>query len=309
MVRDVRDPDAQAAALGAIRARCDAVEAAAAGRGDAVGTLDDGEIPPRWREPPFGDVFVESAGGVDADGAVAAGAAAANAAAAAATPSTAIATGLVVRRPASYSCPARTGVLFGCRRCPEPRDLRDGGPLRRRIAAAAADVAALAPSLVGDDALAAGFGAGAAPDGEDDAPGFVVGSLGAAVRTTRGPEGDVVELVGDDDDADFFPVAVFAFYDKAGVRARRRGERERGAVEAALRFPRAVRGLVVALVDAEDRMAEFGDDHAEPNVDMEFVGVRGYSYAAGDCRDRPPVLESGSCRATLARLRAALPSA
>ena len=68
MVRDVRDPDAQAAALGALRARCDAVEAAAAGRGDAVGTLDDGEIPPRWREPPFGDVSVESAGGVASTG-------------------------------------------------------------------------------------------------------------------------------------------------------------------------------------------------------------------------------------------------
>ena len=39
-----------------------------------------------------------------------------------------------------------------------------------------------------------------------------------------------------------------------------------------------VRGLVVGLLQAEDRMREFRDAHPEPNLDLQFVGVEGYAY-------------------------------
>ena len=73
-----------------------------------------------------------------------------------------------------------------------------------------------------------------------------------------------------------YPIAAWAF--KARPEDERRITGEHGQLRAPLKRPVAVRGLVVGLLQAEDRMREFRDAHPEPNLDLQFVGVEGYAY-------------------------------
>ena len=66
-----------------------------------------------------------------------------------------------------------------------------------------------------------------------------------------------------------FPVAWFAF--RAGS-----GPNETGLLQCELARPRGMRYVVLKLIRPEDRMGEMGDDHAQPNVDLEFCGLRGH---------------------------------
>ena len=84
-------------------------------------------------------------------------------------------------------------------------------------------------------------------------------------------QGVCYQLLGSNDEADVFPLAVFGF-----------GGRNLDDAFTSLRArfvkPVALKGVVVALLEAERR-----HDVVDPNVDMEFVGLEGYMYEA------PPV--------------------
>ena len=60
----------------------------------------------------------------------------------------------------------------------------------------------------------------------------------------------------------------------AAARGARRGE-----FRFALAQPRALRYLVLKLISPEDRMAAMQDDHASPNIDLEYCGVDGWRCA------------------------------
>ena len=81
-------------------------------------------------------------------------------------------------------------------------------------------------------------------------------------------QGVCYQLLGSNDDADVFPLAVFGFggrnLDEAFTSVRARFEK-----------PVALKGVVVALLEAERR-----HDVEAPNIDMEFVGLEGYMYEA-----------------------------
>ena len=51
---------------------------------------------------------------------------------------------------------------------------------------------------------------------------------------------------------------------------------KRGELQCTLRAPRALRSLVLVLVSAEDRMFFMHDEHADPNIDLEFCGLSGH---------------------------------
>ena len=171
---------------------------------------------------------------------------------------TAVATTLIVRRPIPVTCPGRLGIVFGCRRAPRVGDL--DGRLRRVCADATPYIRALV-----------------------DGPSSHILSRGPRVELGRrlggvrpvllqascSPEqGVCYQLLGSNDEADVFPLAVFGFggrnLDDAFTSLRARFEK-----------PVALKGVVVALLEAERR-----HDVEAPNIDMEFVGLEGYMYEA-----------------------------
>ena len=81
-------------------------------------------------------------------------------------------------------------------------------------------------------------------------------------------QGVCYQLLGSNDEADVFPLAIFGF-----------GGRNLDDAFTSLRArfvkPMALKGVVVALLEAERR-----HDVVDPNVDMEFVGLEGYMYEA-----------------------------
>ena len=76
-------------------------------------------------------------------------------------------------------------------------------------------------------------------------------------------QGVCYQLLGSNDEADVFPLAIFGFggrnLDDAFTSVRARFEK-----------PVALKGVVVALLEAERR-----HDVEAPNIDMEFVGLEG----------------------------------
>ena len=72
-----------------------------------------------------------------------------------------------------------------------------------------------------------------------------------------------------------FPIAWFKFHPMP----QRRRRHERGEIEYSLARPRCTRYLLARLVSAENRMAEMSDDHAQPNIDIEHLGAKGYLVA------------------------------
>ena len=96
------------------------------------------------------------------------------------------------------------------------------------------------------------------------------------------------QLLGGDEDADVFPLAVFCFS------GRPTPHDYRTDLYAKLQAPAALRGLAMAVVDIENmtlgpQINPLASDN-DPNVDMEFVGIQGYVYFPPcQCRAPAPV--------------------
>ena len=188
----------------------------------------------------------------------------------------AIATGVVVRRPMRCTCPGRAGIIFGLRRHPRVFDINADSHMQRLVTAAAP----LVRTLVVD-----GRPADLTRDAKDD--------LGRRLGGTRPvrlpvydysdePNGDELgvcyQLLGGDEDADVFPLAVFCF----SAPEQPTLDNYRTDLHAKLRAPAALQGLALAVVDVENLVE--GPQHNpsvtanDPNVDMEYVGIQGYVY-------------------------------
>ena len=224
----------------------------------------------------------------------------------------AVATAVVIRRPTNYSCPCAVGVVFACRRHPATADIAQSSRLARvcRASDAAASVLMAQteettrvelprslgggrgrvvqwdPSVVGGNSYRVLVDGRSVPvlvrrseakriTGGDpfDLPGF-----GVATLSYENAEGRIWDVKAGAAwaAADVYPIAAWAF--KARPEDERRITGEHGQLRAPLRRPVALRGLVVGLLQAEDRMREFRDAHPEPNLDLQFVGVEGYAY-------------------------------
>ena len=86
-------------------------------------------------------------------------------------------------------------------------------------------------------------------------------------------EAVVAELERDDDmypEGCPFPMLWFRFASAAEL-----SSPERGECKYELRCPRSTQCLIVKLVAPEDRMEAMGDDHDQPNVDVEYIGAHG----------------------------------
>ena len=170
-------------------------------------------------------------------------------------PATAIATGITIRRALNFTCPARCGIIYGFRRPPRVSDISDGR-LKDLAAAAAPTICELGP-LSGDspNALKDCF--------EDTEP--VRLSLRGVFCACA-----CYQIVGGDQDAEVFPLAVFSFPIRSQVE-------EIPDMRAALAVPVAIQGMVVAVVATDDHSDEFWNE-GEANVDLEYVGIEGYAY-------------------------------
>ena len=173
-----------------------------------------------------------------------------------------------------YSCPCRFGLVFGCRRPPTAEDLAPGGRVATLAAEALDDFRDFLQRFAAGalDNSPTRWGAKWTRSRPDNyaAP---FGPLGP-FRRAKAVEGEgiVFEAVPGHATDDVFPLAAFEFEDL--------GDRDcwREPLSATLRRPVAVRGLIVALLEADDRMSEFHDSHPDPNMDMEHVGAEGYAY-------------------------------
>ena len=175
--------------------------------------------------------------------------------AARAHPATAIATGITIRRAQNFTCPARCGIIYGFRRPPRVSDISDG---RLKDLAAAA-----APAIRG--LIEAGTG--------DFFPGLNLDVLKGCFADTipvylqnQGVSA-CYQIVGGDENAEVFPLAVFCFESRGSWDLRNMPD-----MRATLAVPVAIQGLAVAVVETDDH------SHGEANVDLEYVGIEGYAY-------------------------------
>ena len=174
---------------------------------------------------------------------------------------TVVATGLVIRRPSgNATCPGRLFMLFGCRRPPRASDL----PGAKQLAVGAASMCRTMVE-VGLDWVAYGENGLRGPPG-----GLADLGVTEAWRLRlpfhphpREHEGCVFQLCGSDEQ--IFPLAFGGF--------RRNLDDEVTELRAGLRKPVAIQGIIVAILEVENRMPDW-----DVNVDMEYVGVEGYTY-------------------------------
>ena len=180
-------------------------------------------------------------------------------------PATAITTGITIRRAMSFTCPARCGIIYGFRRPPRVSDISDGR-LKDLAAAAAPTICELGP-LSGDspNALKDCF--------EDTEP--VRLSLQGVFCACA-----CYQIVGGDQDAEVFPLAVFSFPIRSQVQ-------EIPDMRAALAVPVAIQGMVVAVVEVDNHGDELWNE-GEANVDLEYVGIEGYAYVPPGHEPVPP---------------------
>ena len=165
---------------------------------------------------------------------------------------TVVATGLIVRRPTEYATrPGRLILLFGCRRPPRVTDVSDG-----RLKRLAGDATALCRTLV-DNPVRKWIGGIAGMQG--------LGCTAArSLRATRHKsEVYAYQLFGSDEE--IFPLAICGF--------RQDIDPEVTDFRAELWKPVAIQGIIVAILEVDN-----GDPATGVNVDMEYVGVEGYTY-------------------------------
>ena len=165
---------------------------------------------------------------------------------------TVVATALVVRRPSRYaSCPGRLFMLFGCRRPPRASDLARA----KQLAVGAASNCRI---LVENPDLG-------------DFP-FRGGQWLADLGVTEAwrlrsnlerTEGCAFQFLGGDEEV--FPLALGGF--RLGI------DEDVAALRATFRTPVAIHGIIVAILEVENHRPDW-----DVNVDMEYVGVEGYTY-------------------------------
>ena len=179
-------------------------------------------------------------------------------------PATAIATGITIRRALNFTCPARCGIIYGFRRPPRVSDISDGR-LKDLAAAAAPTICELGP-LSGDSP-------NALKDCFADTKPVRLEPRGACACACY-------QIVGGDQDAEVFPLAVFSFPIRSQVQ-------EIPDMRAALAVPVAIQGMVVAVVEVDDHGDELWNE-GEANVDLEYVGIEGYAYVPPGHEPVPP---------------------
>ena len=166
---------------------------------------------------------------------------------------TVVATALVVRRPSEYATrPGRLILLFGCRRPPRVTDVSDG-----RLKRLASDATAWCRTLVENPPrkwVAAHAGMAA------------LGCTAARSLETNRHKGYAAafQLFGSDDE-EIFPLALCGF--------QRDIDPDVTDLRAELYRPVAIQGILVAILEVDNQDPERG-----VNVDMEYVGVEGYTY-------------------------------
>ena len=166
---------------------------------------------------------------------------------------TVVATALVVRRPSEYATrPGRLFLVFGCRRPPRVTDVSDG-----RLKRLASDATAWCRILVENPPrkwVAAHAGMAA------------LGCTAARSLETNRHKGYAAafQLFGSDDE-EIFPLALCGF--------QRDIDPDVTDLRAELYRPVAIQGILVAILEVDNQDPERG-----VNVDMEYVGVEGYTY-------------------------------
>ena len=181
--------------------------------------------------------------------------------AARAHPATAIATGITIRRAMQFTCPARCGIIYGFRRPPRVSDISDGR-LKDLAAAAAPTICELGP-LSGDSP-------NALKDCFADTKPVRLEPRGACACACY-------QIVGGDQDAEVFPLAVFSFPGRLEWELH-----DIPDMRVTLAVPVAIQGMVVAVVEVDNPVP------GVPNVDLEYVGIEGYAYVPPGHEPVPP---------------------
>ena len=162
---------------------------------------------------------------------------------------TVVATALVVRRPSRFaSRPGRVFLVYGCRRPPRVTDLSDDGRLKRLSMDARVYCGGLITSCT---------------DVRRVLCQHVMSALGCTeVRSLR-DDRPAYQLLGSDEE--IFPLAICGFKHDL--------DRDVTDLRVELSKPVAIQGLVVAILEVDNE-----DPNLGVNVDMEYVGVEGYTY-------------------------------
>ena len=167
---------------------------------------------------------------------------------------TVVVTAIVIRRPSDYATrPGRLFLVFGCRRPPRVTDVSDG-----RLKRLAGDATAWCLTLVENPPrkwVAAHAGMAA------------LGCTAARSLEANRHKGYAAafQLFGSDDE-EIFPLALCGF--------QRDIDPDVTDLRAELYRPVAIQGILVAILEVDNEDPERG-----VNVDMEYVGVEGYTYA------------------------------
>ena len=197
---------------------------------------------PRERTGLDATVFEERDDGVEVDARV-------EALCGGARQATVVATGIVIRRPSgNATCPGRLFMLFGCRRPPRASDLAGA----RQLAVGATP---------GCRNLVENPCRGSLWVSQSELGVTMASRLRSNLEKT---EGCAFQFLGSDEE--IFPLAFGGF--------RLDIDDDVTDLRATFRTPVAIQGIIVAILEVENR-APFWD----ANVDMEYVGVEGYTYA------------------------------
>eukprot|EP00908_Phaeocystis_cordata_P019163 Transcript_30663.p1 GENE.Transcript_30663~~Transcript_30663.p1 ORF type:complete len:600 (+),score=210.35 Transcript_30663:47-1801(+) len=170
----------------------------------------------------------------------------------------AVASHVVVRRGVMCSCPVQCGVLLGSLQPLAPADLY--GPSMRRW-----------DDLTHHDQLPPETWTRHGPPQPVRLPGVTV----AECARRGAPTAAAAEAAADEGGP--FPILWFRF---DAIDDSREGSEQlnpRGEFRYELAQPRALRYLLCKLISPEDRMEAMQDDHAQPNIDLEFCGMDGWT--------------------------------
>ena len=196
---------------------------------------------PRERTGLDATVFEERDDGVEVDARV-------EALCGGARQATVVATGIVIRRPSgNATCPGRLFMLFGCRRPPRASDLAGA----RQLAVGATP---------GCRNLVENPCRGSLWVSQSELGVTMASHLRSNLEKT---EGCAFQFLGSDEE--IFPLAICGFQHVL--------DRDITDLRATLSKPVAIQGLVVAILEVDNE-----DPNLGVNVDMEYVGVEGYTY-------------------------------
>ena len=163
-----------------------------------------------------------------------------------------------LRRALHCSCPAQVGFVLGCR-----APLRPSALYSERM-------------LALNDCLSLDV----FPESAQEAA--AAGSSLPVIRDVITTDEAVIcefERNINDTEGGAFPIIWFRFTSTLAAAAARKaatpGWREQGAFEYRLQQPRCTSFLLVKIVAPENRMEAMGDEHMQPNIDLQYCGARG----------------------------------